>query len=550
MLRRLVIRNFVIVDCLELEFSSGFGALTGETGAGKSILLDALGLALGGRAEAGVVRHGTDRADVIAEFDALNHAGLSTWLEEQAISVEDGALILRRVVEVNGRSKAWVNGVPVTLGLLREVGEHLADIHGQHAHHALLRPEIQRSVLDVGAEPLASAVAQAYRTWRNVAQVFERAQQDHQGLAREREHLACQVDELQALAFELSDWQAGEQEQKRLAHAAHLMEGASEAASALGEREGAACAQLQTWAQRVRELSSIDQSLNEVVDLLDSAAIQAEEARHALERYRDRIDLDPGRLEEIEKRMTAVMSIARKYRVPPEELPALLDKSEKALAELVSGTAPEQLAVQLEQARLRYEEAAQALTKHRQTMAVNLSARVTERMQQLAMPGGRFEIALVPRAAPAVYGQEDVEFLVSANSGQALRALNKVASGGELSRIGLAIQVISSSDSATPTLIFDEVDTGIGGGVAEIVGRLLHELGQTRQVLCVTHLPQVAAQADWQWRIAKVQSEGQAVSRVDVLDAAERIEEIARMLGGVEMTATTRQHAQEMLSKS
>tara|TARA_R110001583_G_scaffold31978_4_gene109199 strand:+ start:183660 stop:185315 length:1656 start_codon:yes stop_codon:yes gene_type:complete len=550
MLRRLTIRDFVIVDRLELEFGAGFGALTGETGAGKSILLDALGLALGSRADSGVVRVGQAKADIVAEFGLPPGGGLADWLDEQELPPDDDTVILRRVVDANGRGKAWINGVPVTLAQLRVAGDWLADIHGQHAHHALLRADAQRQLLDThaGAAPLGAAVATCWREWQRISELRRNAELDSAASARERELLTWQLKELKDLAFNTEEWVELNAEHGRLAHAAGLMEGADETLEALGEGDYAVSVVLGRLDARLDEMSAIDASLNEVRDLLASAAIQADEALHALRRYRDRLDLDPQRLGEIERRITAVMDVARKYRVAPEALPELEANWCQRLTELEASADPARLEAAETAARAAYDEAASRLSAARAPAAVKLSAEITEAMQSLAMEGGRFEVSLAP-CEPTLHGAENVEFLVAANQGQSLRGLAKVASGGELSRIGLAIQVMTSRDSATPTLIFDEVDVGIGGRVAEIVGKLLHRLGRDRQVLCVTHLPQVAACADWQWQIAKAERGGETLSAVTALDAGQRVEEIARMLGGVSITDTTRRHAAEMLGQ-
>lgn len=551
MLRRLTIRDFVIVDRLELEFESGFGALTGETGAGKSILLDALGLALGGRADPGAVRSGRERAEVTAEFDLPTGGALGDWLAEQDLSVEEGVLILRRVVESGGRSRAWLNGTPVTLAQLREAGDWLADIHGQHAHHALLRADAQRALIDAhaGAAGVAEEVAAAYRSWQQAVERRRSAEQDSAASARERELLGWQLKELDELAFDPDEWGEINAEHGRLAHAAGLMEGADEVLAALGESDFAVGPVLRRLDARVAQMAEIDPALAEVRELLAAAAIQADEALHGLRRYRERLDLDPQRLVEIEQRLAAVTDLARKHRVAPEELPALRAEWAANLEALTEQADPARLAEQEAVARDAYVALAGRLSAARRPAAESLSREVTEAMQTLAMAGGRFEVALVPLADGSAHGQEAVEFLVAANPSQALRPLAKVASGGELSRIGLAIQVMTSRNSATPTLIFDEVDVGIGGGVAEIVGKLLHRLGTERQVLCVTHLPQVAACADWQWSIAKTDRGGEVLSRVTALDADARVEEIARMLGGVNITETTRRHAAEMLGR-
>ena len=549
MLRRLSIRDFVIVDRLELDFAAGFGTLTGETGAGKSILLDALSLTLGERADAVVVRMGCEKADITAEFDLPPDGELAAWLAEQELDSGDDTLILRRVVDAAGRSKAWMNGTPVTLVQLRTAGQWLADIHGQHAHHALLRTEVQRQLLDThgGAGSLAAEVAACWREWQRLVGLRQAAERDTAAFARERELLGWQVRELEELAFDPGEWSEINAEHGRLAHAADLLGGVGEVLDSLGEGEQAVCSALGFCVSRLSALETIDPTLAEARELIDAAAIQADETLHILRRYRDRLDLDPERLAGIEQRIGAVMDVARKHRTTPENLPALAAEWRSRLDTLEASADPERLAAAEGEARTAFDAAASRLSAVRRDAAAVLSPEITETMQSLAMVGGKFEVALLPCEA-SVHGLENVEFQVAANPGQPLRSLAKVASGGELSRIGLAIQVMTSRDSATPTLIFDEVDVGIGGRVAEIVGQLLHRLGRDRQVLCVTHLPQVAACADWQWQIAKEIRDSQTLSVVMPLEGAARVEEIARMLGGVNITDTTRRHAAEMLA--
>ena len=549
MLRRLYIRDFVIVDRLELDFAEGVGTLTGETGAGKSILVDALSLALGERAESGVVRSGCERAEAGAEFDVPGASPLADWLRDNDFDAESGCL-LRRVVDSGGRSRAYVNGAPATLAQLREAAEFLADIHGQHAHHSLLRAESQRGLLDAhaGLTPLAREVAEKYRAWQKLRQACEHAARDAAASERERETLEWQVKELKALAFEPAQWLEDNQEQRRLSHAASLIEGTEAALAALDEGELAVTPQLEQMLSRLDGLSDYDADLKEPLELLSTAQIQLQEAGHALRLYQRKLDLEPQRLAELEARMAVVLALARKHHVTPEELPQQLTQLASRLDELSLLADAAALAEHEARAQVAYADAARKLSKGRTKTAAELSAAVSAAMQQLAMAGGRFEIAMEKLSDGAAYGLESVEFMVSANAGQPLRPLAKVASGGELSRIGLAIQVIASQATQVPTLIFDEVDVGIGGRVAEIVGRMLHQLGQSRQVLCVTHLPQVAACADWQWSVVKEEHDGSTRSKVSPLDKAARVDELARMLGGVRITDTTRRHAAEMLS--
>ncbi len=547
MLCRLTIRDFVLVDRLELEFQAGFGTLTGETGAGKSILVDALAFALGERADAGLVRSGGERAEVTAEFD-LDGSTAAGWLRKHDLD-SDGSLLLRRLVDTNGRSRAYLNGSPVTVQQLREVAERLVDIHGQHAHQSLLRSDAQRALLDSHArlEPLLAEVATAWRDWREARDSLDVASQGIEALAAEREQLAWQLGELETLGFSLAEWQALNDDHRRLAHAASLVEGAQLSLQVLAEGDTACEARVATVANRLEGLAEYDPALSEVACLLQSAQTELAEAISALRRYASHVELDPQRLNELERRIEAVLDCARKFRCKPDELPALLARCQERLTVLGEAADLDGLAKRLAAAGERYGQLAQRLSAERTAAASTLGREVSQVMQQLALGGGSFEVALVPVAGGNASGLEQIEFRVAGLAGDQSRSLAKVASGGELSRISLAIQVVTSQAARVPTLIFDEVDVGIGGGVAEVVGRLLRELGVERQVLCVTHLPQVAARANWQWLVSKTAEAGQVRSRVATLDGERRVEEIARMLGGIEITAITRQHAREML---
>ena len=549
MLRHLTIRDFVIVDRLELEFANGFGTLTGETGAGKSILIDALTLALGERADAGVVRAGCDKAEVAATFDVASLPVVREWLDGNDFTVDD-ELLLRRVVDAGGRSRAYVNGSPATAQQLREVGEWLVDIHGQHAHQSLLRSDAQRALLDAhgGLNALAREVGDAFRQWREADQLLTAASAGADALLREREQLEWQVAELAALAFAEDEWATLDVEHRRLGHAASLIEGAQFALALLAEDDGACERQIDSVATRLSDLAEYDPALAEVAALLQSVQAELSDAVSTLRRYTDRVDLDPARLVEVERRMEAVMSNARKYRVQPVELPALLAGWQERLAVLEASADLAALEARVAAVRAEFLAKASELSQGRQRAAREMGLAVSGIMQQLALAAGRFEVALLPLDNGAAYGLEQVEFRIGGLAGNEARPLAKVASGGELSRISLAIQVLTSRSASVPTLIFDEVDVGIGGGVAEIVGRLLHELGGERQVLCVTHLPQVAAQADWQWQVSKATRDGQTLSAISPLDATGRVREIARMLGGVEITEITLQHARELLA--
>jgi DNA repair protein RecN (Recombination protein N) len=510
--------------------------------------VDALSLVLGERADGSAVRVGRERAEVAAEFDISASGPLNQWLGENDFEAE-GSCLLRRVIDAGGRSRAYINGAPATLAQLKTASEWLADIHGQHAHQSLLRGDAQRALLDAHAGLSAAArdVAEAYRAWQRLHEARVKAEHESAAGVREREMLEWQFKELQALAFEPQQWQEDNQEHRRLSHAASLIEAADGAVEALDEGERAIIPTVDQALGRLRDLLDVDAALKEPVDLLDSARIQLTEVAHALSRYRQRIDLEPQRLAELESRLQAVIALGRKHRAQPEDLPGIQAELATRLEALRLMADPAALAERETAARRVFEARAGKLSADRKQAAARLSAQVSEAMQQLAMAGGCFEIVLEAVPEGSSHGFENAVFHVSANAGQPLRPLAKVASGGELSRIGLAIQVIASQAGDVQTLIFDEVDVGIGGGVAEIVGRLLKQLGLTRQVLCVTHLPQVAAQAGWQWSISKEANNGHTLSRVTTLDRDARVEEIARMLGGVKITATTRNHAREML---
>jgi len=548
MLQHLTIRDFVIVDRLELSFLAGFGALTGETGAGKSILIDALALALGERADAGVVRAGCDKAEVAATFDIASLPQVRDWLLTNDFESED-ELLLRRVVDAGGRSRAYINGSPATVQQMREVGEWLVDIHGQHAHQSLLRAEAQRTLLDThaGLAGQAREVGAAWKIWRDAEQMLRTASESADSLQREREQLQWQIGELDTLAFGEDEWATLDVEHRRLGHAASLIEGAQYALAVLSDDDAACERQIDGVATRLSNLAEYDPALAEVADLIGSVQAELSDAVSTLRRYADRADLDPARLAQVERRMEAVMTHSRKNRVQPPELPGLLAGWRQRLAELDESADLAALETKVAAAKAAYLEIAQKLSAGRQKAAADMGKAVSEIMRQLALSSGRFEVALPAVADGAVYGLEQVEFRIGGLAGIEAKPLAKVASGGELSRISLAIQVLTSRSASVPTLIFDEVDVGIGGGVAEIVGRLLRELGSERQVLCVTHLPQVAAQANWQWQVSKSTRDGVTLSAIQPLENEGRVSEIARMLGGVEITDITLQHARELL---
>ncbi|KKB63067.1 DNA repair protein [Robbsia andropogonis] len=618
MLRQLSIRDFVIVDRLDIEFDAGFTVFSGETGAGKSILIDALALILGARGDGSIVRNGAVRADLSAVFDAP--PDVAEWLHEHALddtghaaevlaataasSARDkdmtkssrGAktsratgnqasamhappVMLRRVIDATGaRSRAFINGTPATLGQLRELGEMLVDIHGQHAHQALMRPDAQRLLFDThaGATQAAARTAAAWAAWRAARARIDDARKRAEQIQLEREQLAWQVNELETLAPQAGEWEEIGVEHKRLSHAASLIDGVQGAIDALSESDDALIGRVSAITSRLQALAEIDENLRDVLLALEPAQIQLQEAAYSLTHYAQRLDLDPQRLEQVDERMNALHAASRKFRIAPEALGDALGERRGRLAALDAEADFTALEKAEQDAAVAYRDAAHVLSTIRKAAAGVLSEGVTTGMQELSMVGGSFEVALTPVQStrdgehPNVVGGpnglEQIEFLVAGHPGVPRRPLARVASGGELARISLALSVIASAASPTPTLIFDEVDTGIGGAVAEVVGRLLHQLGGMRQVLCVTHLPQVAARGDRHLRVTKqvrdvsadvvagqpvdggAQTESETVSAVTRIDGAERVEEIARMLGGIDITPTTRRHAKEMLA--
>jgi DNA repair protein RecN (Recombination protein N) len=549
MLRVLNIRDFVIVDHVELDFDTGFTALTGETGAGKSILIDALALVLGERVDAAVVRQGAEKAEISAEFDIARLKPLKRWLADNDLAGDDDTYLVRRVVDSGGRSRAFINGRGVTATQLREAGEHLVDIHGQHEHQSLMRAAAQRDLLDAyaGIEADADLAAAAWRRWQDSRSELAALETNAAAFAAEREELEALVRELAALKFGADEWQELNAEHARLAHAQNLIEGAQFAMDALSEGEQSSVTLLSAVTMKLNHLLEYDARLKDIIEVVASAQAQAQEAVYMLRDYQQRLELDPRRFSEIEQRLDAVHACARKYRATPETLPDALDRARARLQALGGALDVEAVRKRAAEAHDGYLAVAKKLSAGRKKAAKKLAEKVTAAMQTLAMAGGTFEIGLTALAEGGSSGLEQIEFLVSAHKGIAPRPLAKVASGGELSRISLAIQAAASETAQVPTLIFDEVDAGIGGRVAEIVGHLLQTLGARHQVMCVTHLPQVAACADHQWQVTKTAANGKVATRVNMLGSAERVEEIARMLGGVKITETTRKHAAEML---
>lgn len=545
MLRTLHIRDFVIVDQAEIQFATGFTVFSGETGAGKSILIDALSLALGARGDASVLRESAARTDISAVFDPPE--SLHAWLKEHEFDIDD-ALVLRRVVDNQGRSRAFINGLPVTLGQLRELGEKLVDIHGQHAHQSLLKTASQRDLLDAqgGHLPLLRLVQQAWQQWQQAEKTLASAQKNAAALQEERERLEWQLSELGRLALQQGEWDAISNDHNRLAHAKALLDGATQALAALSEEDGSAQHALNAASHHLRQLLRHDTQLQGVYDAIESARIASSEAVSDLNSYLDKLELDPAGLAHAEQRLSAIFDMARKFKVEPEELPALQLAWENQLAESQNAGNIAALVQQAQEAAAHYHDLAEQLSKARQKISKNLTKQVTDVMQTLAMKGGVFDIRLTG-CEPSAHGNENVEFLVAGHAGTRPKPLAKVASGGELARISLALSVIASQAARVPTLIFDEVDTGVGGAVAEVVGRLLRQLGERHQVLCVTHLPQVAARGAQHYEVKKSTSGTSTLSIIEALDEHGRVNEVARMLGGLKITDTTRKHAKEML---
>jgi DNA repair protein RecN (Recombination protein N) len=554
MLKHLSIKDFVIVDRIELDFMPGFTVLTGETGAGKSILIDAVTLALGERGDASQIRHGCERAEINVTFDISRLPGLQQWLDDNDLQGDPDSCLMRRIIETSGRSRSYINGHAVTLQQLRAAGEFLVAIHSQHAHQSLLQKDAQRELLDAfaGCTDRARAVRMAYQHWQDCYQQRIAREQRTAESQEKREQLEWQLQELTALNFTLLEWQTLQADHGRLSHVAALLAAADTAVDVLSESEQAALTLINSVNNQLHNLLEYDNELKAITDLLDAAQIQLQESVYELKHYRQRLDLDPQALQEIEQRLSAIHAAARKFRVLPEELPTLLETISQQLGLLGSDEDIGHLQALEVAAHTDYLQQAQALSVARQKASEALSQQVSGAMQTMAMAGGEFSVALIPVEQGNAHGLEQIEFRVAAHKGLPLRPLAKVASGGELSRISLAIQVITSKVGTVPALIFDEVDVGIGGKVAEIVGHLLKKLGRERQVLCITHLPQVAATGDHQWQVEK--SAGQSahqpvISMITILDQQQRVEEIARMLGGVSITETTRQHAAEMLQQ-
>jgi DNA repair protein RecN (Recombination protein N) len=563
-LKRIALQDFVIVHALDLDIGAGFSVLTGETGAGKSILIDALQLALGGRGEAGMVREGASRAEIVAEFDLP--ATLTDWMQEAGFETAGGSLLLRRTLDTQGKSRAWINGGSATVGQLREAGEHLVEIHGQHAWQGLTRPAAVRALLDDQAGLDLTPLSAAWSTWRQALQALEQARARRDTLDQERERLQWQVSELDRLSPGEHEWAELNAEHTRLAHAQALLEAARQALDAVSEADAAADTLTGRAADALEAVSGFDAALGPVAEVLRSAQVQLQDAAHSLHAYLARQEPDPQRLAQLDERLSTWMQLARRHRRQPAELPALLQGWRQELRALEASADLDKLESQAAQAEQAWRAQARQVSRARQAAAPRLAAAVTQAMQQLGMEGGRFEVAVLPLEEPQSFGLEQVEFRVAGHAGSSPRPLAKVASGGELSRLALAIAATAATaatpaaaptterkrptQSAVPTLIFDEIDAGVGGAVGDSVGRLMKQLGAHTQVLAVTHLAQVAACADGHFLVAKSSAEGCTVTTVQPVAGEARVSEIARMLGGERLTGTSRAHAQALLGAS
>ncbi|WP_034387234.1 DNA repair protein RecN [Comamonas composti] len=544
-LRRIVLRDFVIVQALELSWHAGFSVLTGETGAGKSILIDALQLVLGARADTGVVREGCTQADICAEFDCPAH--LQPWLEEAGFEREE-PLLLRRNIDSQGRSRAWINGAPATATQLRTLGDQLIDIHGQHAWQSLTRPDAARELLDAYGGISCRELQTLWSQWSQARRALEHAQSTQDSLQRERDRLQWQIAELDKLAPLDHEWDELNAQHTRLSHAQTLMDAAQAALQLIEDDEAGASQPLGRAQHLLQSQEHLEPEFQNMADVLASCQAQLADARHSLQAYLRHADLDPDSLAQLDARLSLWMQLARRYKRRPEELPALLAGWRQELTQLDAAVDIDGLHAAEKKAQQRYLTQARQISQLRAQAAPRLSRAITQAMQGLGMEGGVFEAALSSADAPGASGTDSVAFLVAGHPGVTPRPMAKVASGGELSRISLAIAVTTSELGEAGTLIFDEVDSGVGGAVAETVGRLMHKLGHNRQVLAVTHLPQVAAWANTHYLVSKQRAKQATLSTVQVLDAGQREAELARMLGGERLSATTLAHAREMLA--
>ena len=544
-LRRIALRDFVIVQSLDLELDAGFGVLTGETGAGKSILIDALQLALGARAESGVVREGAVRCEIAAEFDTS--APVARWLEEQGFPMED-SLLLRRTVDTEGRSRAWINGSAATMAQLKNLADGLVDIHGQHAWQSLTRAEAVRDLLDAYAGVDTTAAMQAWGQWRHQRKALDNATAKQNTLQQESERLSWQIAELDKLAPLAGEWEDLNAQHSRLANAQGLLDAAQAALTALDDEESNAAGLIHRALAALQAQAHIEPRFANGIAALEAALAQVQDTVHNLHQYARHTDQDPTSLDELDQRLAQWVSLARRYRRSPEELADVLAQWKRELATIDQALDLDALQQAERSAWKAFNAELQTITKERQKAAPKLSKAVTQSMQTLGMQGGVFEVALQRLDEPQAHGWEQVEFRVAGHAGATPKPVGKVASGGELSRIALAISVVTSRLGQAPTLIFDEVDSGIGGAVAHTVGQLLRQLGRDRQVLAVTHLPQVAACADHHLLVSKQMSGRQTLSTVAPIEHEARVVELARMLGGGEKSEISLAHARELLS--
>jgi DNA repair protein RecN (Recombination protein N) len=555
MLAHLYIRDFTIVSQLEISFTHGLTVLTGETGAGKSIIIDALALVLGQRADNRVIRHGCQRTEITASFELDKTSDAAKWLTEHDM-FGDSECVVRRIIERDKPTKGFINGRPTPMQQLRELGDHLVDIHGQHEHQSLLKRDNQRLVLDdfAGISDTVSELTTTYREFTSLQDRLETLRAQKEDRSSRIELLQYQVGELEALDLQADEISSIEEEHTRLANGAELLEGVQSISRELYDNETGSVSQILGHAvQKLEALSEHDPKLGELMTLLTEASIQVDEAASGLHNYIDDLELDPQRLEWLDQRLAAIQDLSRKHQVQADALPEVLQRLQIELSDIEDFDVNlAKLEEEIKQTQTHYLEQARIISKERQSAAAKLGDDVSARMQDLGMEGGQFSIVLTPLSEGEVgsTGLERVEFLVSANPGQPLLALSKVASGGELSRISLALQVITATVGRIPTLIFDEVDVGIGGRVAEIVGNQLHKLGQSRQVMCITHQAQVAAQGNQHLQVAKESRDGETVSLIQSLAEQQRVEEIARMIGGIEISQQTRDHAEDMLSRA
>jgi DNA repair protein RecN (Recombination protein N) len=554
MLLQLTIRNFAIIDQLELEFKSGLTTLTGETGAGKSILIGAIGLVLGDRADSTGIKQGTDFAEIVAEFDIRNNSAITSWLIEQELNI-DNECILRRRISRDGRSRAYINATPVNLQLMRDLGEMLIDIHGQHEHQSMMKPAVQRQLLDGYTEhnDLLQNVSDAYVQLKLIGEQLQHIQKSSRDRSNRIDLLRFQTHELETLALEKNELNELNERHARLAHADRIVNVVDQSFDKLYyNEESNLYSELSKVVTSLEGITEIDQKLSPITNLLQEALIQLEESASQLRLYYDSLELDPSQLEIVEQRIQDILDVARKHRIDPDDLFEFqkqlinelnnLDFSDERLQKLQNDyTALEQT----------YQQAADALFSSRKKAAKDLDKKITSAMQKLGMRGGKFQInvTLDDKNRRSAHGSNHIEFTVAANPGQECKPLSRVASGGELARISLAIQMIAARQGKIPTLIFDEVDSGVGGSIAEVVGQHLRELGNENQVICITHLPQVASQAHHHMKVHKQSRKRQTQTQVDPLDRKQRIAEIARMLSGVDVTQQSLAHAEEMISR-